>query len=68
MATRATSLTEKLHEISTTEAADVFDNAARKLLGISGAEFIEKWNTGYFGPDPDALPGVMEVASLMPSL
>jgi hypothetical protein len=44
----------------------VFDRAARKLLGITGREFVSRWNNGDFGPDPDRLPGVMEVAALMP--
>jgi hypothetical protein len=44
----------------------VFDSAARYFLGISGAEFLERWRNCGFGDDPDGIPGVMEVASLIP--
>ena len=44
----------------------VFHRAATKLLGISGEEFISRWNSGDFGSDLDNTPGVMEVAALMP--
>jgi hypothetical protein len=67
MATISKLLNEGLYEMSPLEAFEVFDKASRMLLKISGNEFIEKWNSGYFEPDPDDQPGVMEVASLMHS-
>lgn len=51
--------------MSTEEAFDVFDKAARRFLKMSGKEFLDKWNNGFF-TDPDSIPGVMEVASLIP--
>jgi hypothetical protein len=68
MATAAKPLRDTLHEMTASEVAEIFDIAARRLLRMSGKEFVEKWNSGYFGPDPDTQPGVMEVASLMPSV
>ena len=67
MSTSMRLLEEGLHEMSAEEAFDVFDKASRMLLKMSGSEFLEKWNGGYFSPDPDSIPGVMEVASLMHS-
>lgn len=55
-----------IQEMTALEFDAVFDRAARKLLGISGKEFISRWNSGDFGSDPDNTPGVMEVAALMP--
>jgi len=46
-------------------ACAVLDSAARYFLGLSGEEFMEKWQSGYYA-DPDSIPGVMEVASLIP--
>jgi hypothetical protein len=51
-------------EITATEVEEAVDSAARLLLGISGAEFTRRWNDGYY-PDPDSVPGVIEVASLL---
>ena len=41
------------------------DSAARYFLMMSGEEFVDRWYGGFFH-DPDAVPGVMEVASLLP--
>jgi hypothetical protein len=57
----------EIRELTPTEWFDIFDRASKRLLGISGADFIAKWEKGEFGPDPDDRPGVMEVAGLMPS-
>jgi hypothetical protein len=56
-----------IREMTASELNSAFERAAQVLLGISGDEFISKWNSGGFGSDPDSLPGVMEVAALMPS-
>ena len=55
-----------IREMNALEFNAVFDRAARTLSGISGEEFISRWNSGDFGSDPDNTPGVMEVAALMP--
>jgi len=63
----AIQLSDSLYKMSPAEVVSVFDAAARKLLGISGDEFIERWKNGYW-EDPDSESWVMEVASLMPTL
>jgi hypothetical protein len=67
MTAQAQRCKERIYELTPAESYAVFDRAARKLLGISGEEFIAKWKNGGFGPDPDGVPGVMEIAYLMPS-
>jgi hypothetical protein len=47
------------------ESLALVDEQARKHLGISGAEFIRKWDAGEFD-DPDDKPHVMWIASLLP--
>ena len=44
----------------------MFDREARKYTGMTGKEFIEWWNRGVFEKDPDDIPGVMDVAMLLP--
>jgi hypothetical protein len=68
MASPAISFPNTVREMSTEEFTALFDGTARARLGMSGTEFIEKWKSGYFEPDPDSRPGVMEVAFLMLSL
>jgi hypothetical protein len=47
------------------EAAALFEKIAQRYLGISGEEFIRRWDSGYYGPDADR-PGVMDVAMSLP--
>jgi hypothetical protein len=55
-----------IHHMSTADLNAVLNRAALTLLGISGDEFIKRWNDRDFGSDPDSIPGVMEVAALLP--
>lgn len=51
------------------EGRKLLDWQARRYLGISGEEFIERWDKGEYG-DPDDRtrnpPGVMELAMILP--
>lgn len=48
-------------------AADLFDQMARKNMGISGTEFLTRWDRGdYIGIDWDEVPGLPEVAMALP--
>ena len=53
------------HAMTDSEAWDIFDRAARRRLGMTGEEFLAKWDAGAF-PDPDEQEGVMTVAMLIP--
>jgi hypothetical protein len=53
-------------EIKPDEFARIVDSAAWYFLKMSGDEFVRKWQAGEF-PDPDSIPGVMEVLSLLPA-
>lgn len=54
-------------ELSESEAASLFDKIAWQRLRISGDEFMKRWNAGdYRGKDWDDVPGLAEVALLIP--
>jgi hypothetical protein len=53
-------------ELDPEEAQAIFDALARELLGISGAEFLRRWDAGAYdaiADDPDH-PEVMRLALL----
>jgi hypothetical protein len=52
-------------ELTRQEGEAIFDEAARRHLKMSGAEFLRKWDAKEFGDDPDQ-PGIMDVAFLLP--
>ena len=70
MAGQTTSKTDgQVRELSREEGRKLFDRQAHRYLGISGDEFLARWDTGEYG-DPDDRaknpPGVMEMAMLLP--
>jgi len=50
--------------ISTAEWQSYVDELARRLLQISGQEFVDRWEHGEYRGTGD--PNVMRVASLLP--
>ncbi|BCO35512.1 hypothetical protein BMW24_022935 [Mycobacterium heckeshornense] len=53
--------------VDSRESADLFDRIARKYMGISGAEFLARWDAGEFeGMSWDEIPGLAEVATALP--
>lgn len=51
--------------LSKEEGRRLFDEEARRTLGISGDEFIRRYDAGEFD-DPDDSPEVMNLVSLLP--
>jgi hypothetical protein len=46
------------------EAADVFDGICRRELGVSGVEFLRRWDVGvYAGLGVDEVEGLSEVVA-----
>jgi hypothetical protein len=39
------------------EARERFDREAQRLFGISGDEFLRRWDSGEYGPIPDTPEG-----------
>lgn len=37
-----------VHTATPEEAAELFDNDAQRELGISGREFLDRWESGYY--------------------
>ena len=54
-----------VEECTSEEGRALFDAAARRHLGISGDEFLAKWDAGEYDDDPDR-PEVLRVAMMMP--
>jgi hypothetical protein len=53
--------------MSDNEYDELFDRIARKNMGISGAEFLRRWDAGEFeGVDWDAVEGLEAVAMALP--
>jgi len=54
-------------ELSESEAASLFDKIAWESLQMSGVESLKRWDAGeYRDMDWDAVPGLAEVATLIP--
>ena len=54
-----------VQELSEDESRAYFDKQARRLLSMSGADFIKAWDGGAF-PNPDDSPEVMQLVMLLP--
>ncbi|ASL17285.1 MULTISPECIES: hypothetical protein [Mycobacterium avium complex (MAC)] len=53
--------------MSDSEYDDMFDRIARKNMGISGREFLRRWDAGEFeGVDWDSVEGLRAVAMALP--
>lgn len=46
-----------IHFVSKQEARELFDREAMKTLGISGDEFLRRWEAGEWQPVPDDTEG-----------
>lgn len=56
----------QVSQMSDQEAADVFDGIARRELGVSGVEFLKRWDAGEYGhTDRDDVDGLSEVVAAM---
>ncbi len=59
----------RVRQMTWEEGRELLDRHARRYLGISGEEFIERWDKGEYD-DPDDRtknpPGVMELAMILP--
>jgi hypothetical protein len=55
----------EVRELSAEEGAVLFDKTARKLLGISGDEFLARWDRGEYEQEEERM-AVTKVAMLIP--
>jgi hypothetical protein len=62
---RAAERVESVRLATPAEGRALLDRRAQRYLGISGAEFVRRWNAGEYANDPEQ-PGVMDVAVLLP--
>lgn len=55
----------KIEKITAADSWAIFDDAARRLLEVTGEEFAARWDSGAYAADDDTR--VMRVAMLRPS-
>jgi hypothetical protein len=55
----------KFEKVNADGSWKIFDRAAHRLLGIDGATFVQRWDSGSYKNDADT--DVMKVAMLRPS-
>jgi hypothetical protein len=54
-------------QLSESEAVTLFDKIAMQHMHMSGEEFLKRWDAGeYEGRDWDSIPGLAEVAMVLP--
>ena len=57
----------QVDELSEQEAAELFDRICRREMGVSGTEFLRRWDTGDFaGVEVDSVPGLPDVVMALP--
>ena len=57
----------EVDQMSEQAASEVFDGIVRRELGISGPEFLQRWDAGeYQETDRDDMDGLSEVVAAMP--
>lgn len=52
-------------DLNAEESHELFDQQARRYLGVSGDEFVRRLEAGEYG-DPDDDPRVMRLVMLLP--
>ena len=55
----------RYHVLSESEGHALFDRRVRHRLGISGDEFLRRYDAGLY-PDPDGPDNIMDLLILMP--
>ena len=57
-----------VHVVTRDEGLAIFDRDARQALGISGEEFLRRWDAGEYQPVPDTVEGraIGRLAVLIP--
>ena len=53
-------------ELTLEEGPQIFDRAARRRFGMSGEEFLHRWDAGEFRENPDDSLDLMHVLMLLP--
>ncbi len=57
----------QVKELTADEAAEAFDTICRRELGLSGAEFLSRWDAGVYGDtDVDDVAGLADVVTALP--
>jgi hypothetical protein len=61
MSRRSAAQGSEIVELSPQEAEAAFDAVARRAMGISGSEFLQRWDAGFYaGQHMDDVDGLVE--------
>ncbi|MEV6646042.1 hypothetical protein [Amycolatopsis sp. NPDC051371] len=67
--TRSATRSVGVVELTDTESAAMFDRVARREMGISGAEFLERLDAGEWDDlNQDDVPGLLSVWMYLPAV
>ncbi len=66
MMTSATGLRAQVDDVSDSEAFEVFDRVVRHEMDITGVEFLRRHDAGAYEVDPDSIPGLPAVLTVLP--
>lgn len=65
--TTATGSASEVVSMGDQGSADLFDQITQTYMGVSGSEFLNRWDNGDFeGVSWDDVPGLAEVAMALP--
>ncbi len=64
--TNATEFRAPVEEVSGAESFEVFNNIVRRELGLSGNDFLTRYDAGFYDVDPDSVPGLSAVLTALP--
>lgn len=57
----------QVKELDQTTAEELFDRICQRQMGISGAEFLRRWDASeYADTDVDSVPGLADVVMTLP--
>ncbi|MDD4866491.1 MAG: hypothetical protein PHQ28_05005 [Mycobacterium sp.] len=60
-------MSDGMATMSADEYDELFDRITQKNMGITGREFLRRWDAGAFeGADWDSVPGLRAVAMALP--
>jgi hypothetical protein len=67
--TRSATCAVEVVELTDTEGAEMFDRVARREMGISGVDFLARWDAGEWEDvDLDDVPGLVDVWAYLPAV
>ncbi len=64
--TNAIDYVAPVEEVSDQDAFEVFDGIVRHEMNLTGEVFLERYDHGGYDVDPDSVPGLAAVLTVLP--